>query len=188
LADGAPQCQRMISSDGITTRNFTIGMLSGVFEGVSLDADLSLQKIPPLGKTMGIAKNLDEYQLRICLIVPSFSDTDPSELNLQKFRLAIIASFAVLVTTLKSRNAKIGLESWNFFATKLLLKASEFVSKSGTDTMAGATIDARDGYLEEIFKCFHVPVTDMRIAIKNLYFSGSIMPSSRRAYDKRIII
>ena len=173
LADGALQCQRMISSDGITTRNFTIDMLSGIFEGVSLDADLSRRKIPPLGNTMGIAKNLDEYQLRICLIVPSFSDTDPSKLNLQKFRLAIIASFAVLVTTLKSRNAKIGLESWNFFATKLLLKASEFVSKLGTDTMAD--INADDGYLEETFKYFHVPLANMRIAIKNLYFPDSSM-------------
>ena len=89
LADGALQCQRMISSDGITTRNFTIDMLSGIFDGISLGADLSRRNIPPLGKTMGIAKNLDEYRLRICLIVPSFSGTDPSKLNLQKFRLAI---------------------------------------------------------------------------------------------------
>jgi hypothetical protein len=79
----------MISSDGITTRNFTIDMLSGIFDGISLGADLSRRNIPPLGKTMEIAKNLDEYQLRICLIVPSFSGTDPSKLNLQKFRLAI---------------------------------------------------------------------------------------------------
>jgi hypothetical protein len=174
LADGALQCQRMISSDGITTRNFTIDMLSGIFECVSLDADLSRRNIPPLGKTIGIAKNLDEHQLRICLIVPSFSDTDPSKLNLQKFRLAIIASFAVLVTTLRSRNAIIGLESWNFFATKLLLKTSEFVSKLGTDTMADT--DADDSYLEETFNYFHVPLADMRIAIKNLYFPDSGMP------------
>jgi hypothetical protein len=174
LADGALQCQRMISSDGITTRNFTIDMLSGIFECVSLDADLSRRNIPPLGKTIGIAKNLDEHQLRICLIVPSFSDTDPSKLNLQKFRLAIIASFAVLVTTLKSRNATIGLKSWNFFATKLLLKTSVFVSKLGTDTMADT--DADDSYLEETFNYFHVPLADMRIAIKNLYFPDSSMP------------
>jgi hypothetical protein len=174
LADGALQCQRLISSDGITTRNLTIDMLSGIFEGVSLDAELSRRNIPPLGKTMGIAKNLDEYQLRICLIVPSFSDTDPSKLNLQKFRLAIIASFAVLVITLKSRNAIIGLESWNFFATKLLLKTAEFVSKLGTDNMAD--IDADDGYLEETFKYFQVPLADMRVAIKNLYFPDSSMP------------
>jgi hypothetical protein len=173
-ADGALRCRRMISSDGITTRNFTIDMLSGIFEGVSLDADLSRQNIPPLGKTMGIAKNLDEYQLRICLIVPSFSDTDPIKLNLQKFRLAIIASFGVLVTTLKSTNAVIDLERWNFFATKLLLKVSEFVSKLGTDAMAD--IDADDGYLEETFKYFHVPLADMRIAIKNLYFPDSSTP------------
>jgi hypothetical protein len=50
----------MISSDGITTRNLTIDMLSGIFKGVSLDADLIRRNIPPLGKTIGVAKNLDE--------------------------------------------------------------------------------------------------------------------------------
>ena len=83
LAAGTLQCERMISNDGVTTRNFTIDRLSGIFEGVSLDADLSQQNIPPLGKALGIAKNLDEYQLKICLIVSSFSDTDPVKLNLQ---------------------------------------------------------------------------------------------------------
>jgi hypothetical protein len=92
----------MISNDGVTTRNFTIDRLSGIFEGVSLDADLSRQNIPPLGKALGIAKNLDEYQLKICLIVSSLSDTDPIKLNLQKFRLAIVASFAVLVAKVKA--------------------------------------------------------------------------------------
>lgn len=127
----------------------------------------------PSGK-MGEVKKLDEYQLRICLIVPSFSDTDPGKLNLQKFRNAIIASFAVLVTTIKSRNAIFGLQSWNLFATRLLPKASEFVNKLGTDTMEG--IDADDGYLEETFKYFHVPLADVRIALKNLYFPDSSTP------------
>jgi hypothetical protein len=110
----------MISNDGVTTRNFTIDKLSGIFEGVSLDADLSRQNIPPLGKALGIAKNLDEYQLKICLIVSSLSDTDPIKLNLQKFRLAIVASFAVLVVTLKSRHTINGLESWNFLPLNFL--------------------------------------------------------------------
>src|SRR5215218_9550810 len=85
LAAGILQCKRMISNDGVTTRNFTIDKLSRIFEGVSLDADLSRQNIPPLGKALGIAKNLDEYQLKICLIVSSFSDTDPIRLNLIEF-------------------------------------------------------------------------------------------------------
>jgi hypothetical protein len=122
LADGTLQCQHIISNDGITTRNSTIDKLSGIFEGVSLDADLSRQNIPLLGKTMGVAKNLDEYQLKICLIVSSFSDTDPIKLNLQKFRLAIIASFAVLVVTLKLRDTINGLKSWNFLPLNFFSK------------------------------------------------------------------
>jgi hypothetical protein len=174
LADGTLQCERMISNDGVTTRNFTIDRLSGIFEGVSLDADLSRQNTPPLGKALGIAKNLEEYQLKICLIVSSFSVTDPIKSNLQKFRLAIVASFAVLVVTLKSRHTINGLESWNFFATKLLIKVSEFISKLGTDTRPDS--DAGDSYLEETFKYFHIPLTDTRIAIKNIYFPDSSTP------------
>ena len=43
----------MISNDGVTTRNFTIDRLSGIFGGVSLDADLSRAEYPSSGQGPG---------------------------------------------------------------------------------------------------------------------------------------
>lgn len=170
LAAGTLQCHRMISSDGITTRNFTIDKLQGIFEGASIDAELSRRNITSLGNTIGIAKNLDEYQLKICFNISSFSDADPVKLHLQKFRIAIIASFALLTVKLMSADPDNGLRSWNFFATKLLRKASEFVSDLGTNKKS-ITSD-HDSYLEETFKFFEVPLADVRIAMTNVYYQS----------------
>ena len=170
LAAGTLQCHRMISSDGITTRNFTIDKLQGIFGGASIDADLSKQNIPCLGNTIGIAKNLDEYQLKICFNISSFSDADPVKLHLQKFRIGIIASFAVLTMKLMSADPDNGLRNWNFFATRLLRKASEFVSD--LDIKIKSTSNDHDSYLEETFKFFEVPLADIQIAMANIYYQS----------------
>jgi hypothetical protein len=148
-------------------RNFTIDKVSGIFEGLSLDAYLSRNNIPSLANALGIAKNLDEYQLKICLNLPSFSDTDPIKSNLQKFRIAIIASFAFLVVTLRSTDPNNGLESWNFFASKLLRETSGFFSKLGTYNRLKNCVD--DAYLEETFRFFKVPLKDIREAMTDVY-------------------
>jgi hypothetical protein len=170
LVAGTLQCHRMISSDGITARNFTIDKLQGIFVGASIDADLSKRNIPCLGNTIGIAKNLDEYQLKICFNISSFSDADPAKLHLQKFRIGIIASFAVLTLKLMSADADNGLRNWNFFASRLLRKASEFVSD--LDTNIKSTRSDHDSYLEETFRFFEVPLADIQIAMANVYYQS----------------
>ena len=170
LAAGTLQCHRLISSDGITTRNFTIDKLQGIFGGASIDADLSKQNIPCLGNTIGIARNLDEYQLKICFNISSFSDADPVKLHLQKFRIGIIASFAVLTLKLMSPDPDNGLRNWNFFATRLLRKASEFVSD--LDTNIKSTSSAHDSYLEETFRFFEVPLSDIQVAMAKIYYQS----------------
>jgi hypothetical protein len=160
---GSLQCRKIVSSDGITTRNFTIDRLPGICVGTSLDAELSRRNINPLGSTLGIAKNLDEYQLKICLKIPSLPDSDPTKIHLQKFRIGIIASFAILVATLQSDEPENRLVRWNIFAAKLLRKASEFFNSLRTD------IKLDDGDLEETFKFFQVPLADVYAVVKGLY-------------------
>src|SRR5918993_3390928 len=126
-------CRSLVSSDGITTRNFTIDCFPGIYARTSIDAALSRRTINILGNTLGIAKNLDEYQLKICLKIPSLPDSDPVKMHLQKFRIGIIASFAALATILQSDEPANGLERWNIFAAKLLRKASELFNSLGTD-------------------------------------------------------
>src|SRR5918997_586069 len=108
---GSLQCRNIVSSDGITTRNFTINRLPGICVGTSIDAELSRRNINSLGNALGIAKNLDEYQLKICLKIPCLPDSDPTKIHLQKFRIGIIASFAILVATLHSEEPENGYKT-----------------------------------------------------------------------------
>jgi hypothetical protein len=156
-------CRSLVSSDGITTRNFTIDCFPGIYAGASIDAALSRRTIKILSNTLGIAKNLDEYQLKICLKIPSISDSDPVKLHLQKFRIGIIASFAALVSILQSNEPAKGLERWNIFAAKLLRKTSDFFINIGMD------IKPDDNDIEETFEFFQVPVGQLNAAIDELY-------------------
>ncbi len=156
-------CRSLVSSDGITTRNFTIDCFPGIYAGASIDAALSRRSINILGNTLGIAKNLDEYQLKICLKIPSLLDSDPVKLHLQKFRIGIIASFAALVSILKSNEPAKGLMSWNIYAAKLLRKTSDFFNDIGMD------IKLDDNDIEETFEFFQVPAGQVNTAIEELY-------------------
>jgi hypothetical protein len=156
-------CRNLVSSDGITTRNFTIDCFLGIYAGASIDAALSRRTINILGSTLGIAKNLDEYQLKICLKIPSIPDTDPVKLYLQKFRIGIIASFAALVSILQSNEPAKGLVRWNIFAAKLLRKTSDFFNNMGMD------VKPDDNDIEETFEFFQVPVGQVNAAIEELY-------------------
>jgi hypothetical protein len=161
------KCRRIISSDGITTRNFSIDKLDGIFEGITIDAELSRRNLLSLGNTMSTAKNLDDYQYMICLEIPSIPDSDPLKLQLQKFRIAIIASFAILVMRIKSSNAEDELQKWNSFATILLKKTSECVTNLRTK---GTIENYDDSHLSEAFAFFKVPRGDMEKALANVYY------------------
>jgi hypothetical protein len=63
-----------------------------------------------------------------------------------------------------------GLRNWNFFATRLLRKASEFVSD--LDTNIKSTSSDHDIYLEETFKFFEVPLADIQVAMANVYYQS----------------
>lgn len=162
------KCHQIISSDGITTRNFSIDNLDGIFEGITIDAELSRRNLLSLGNTMSTAKNLDDYQYKICLEIPSIPDSDPTKLQLQKFRIAIIASFAILVRRMKSPNGDDELQKWNSFATILLRKTSEFFTNLRTDK--GIIENYDDSHLSEAFDFFKVPGGDMEKALANVYY------------------
>ena len=162
------KCRRIISSDGITTQNFSIDNFEGISEGITIDAELSRRNLLSLGNTMSTAKNLDDYQCKICLEIPSIPDSDPLKLQLQKFRIAIIAAFAILVMGIKSSDAEDELQKWNSFATILLKKTSEFVPNLRTNK--GTIENYDDSHLSEAFAFFKVPRGDMERALANLYY------------------
>lgn len=122
------KCKKFLAGDGVTTPDFTLVPLVGVFEGMSFDARAAKKEAPTLGEAFGIAKNLDEYQHRICTLVPSLADSDPAKIRLQKYRVAIIAAFARLAVLVKTGD----VAEWSRHSRLLLEEASNAYVAAGS--------------------------------------------------------
>src|SRR5919197_1821213 len=120
------KCHKLLSSDGITSRDLAIEKVNGLFDGIRLDTKSEVTVLQNIVKASGIAKNLDEYQYIVCSEVRDIPDTNPYKKELQKYRIAIIASIAKLVSILLSRCDK-DLQSWSYFAQILLTQISELL-------------------------------------------------------------
>lgn len=117
-----PRCKKFLAGDGITTLEFAVSAFPGVFEGLSIDARAAKKSSPAFGDAFSVAKNLDEYQYRICTLVPSLADS-PAKTLLQKYRIAIAAAFAKFVTIM--RHDQGSLQAWTGHARLVLVEASD---------------------------------------------------------------
>lgn len=161
---GTP-CRRLLAGDGITSVDFTVNNAHGIFERLSIDARAAKKSAPAIGGTFGIAKNLDEYQYRICSLLPSLADSNPAKVQLQKYRIAIIASFAALVATIKSGAST---AEWNIHARALLVESSDlYVAAAAAATSSGQGMQpTRAG---DAFSFFGVPEQEVDKAVKQMY-------------------
>jgi len=155
-------CRKMLDGDGITTPELSIRGMQGIFDSVSIDVQLARKSIPAIGETSSIAKNLDEYQFRICSLIPSLPDSDLSKLQLQKYRVAITASFAKLATFLKEiRQAD--LVQWNRHGQLLLEETSEAYVKAKSNAKSQLSSH------KEAFEFFGVPEDRIDAALRAAY-------------------
>jgi hypothetical protein len=159
----AARCKKFLAGDGITSPDFVLLPLAGVLEGVSIDARAARKSLPALGETFSIAKNLDEYQNRICTLVPSLADRNPAKVQLQKYRIGIIAAFAGLAALAGAGD----VAEWNRHARLLLEEASNayFAATSGQKQYAASMADA--------FSFFGVPEEQVDAALARMYGSGA---------------
>jgi hypothetical protein len=155
-------CPRLLASDGITSSQFEIKNVPGVLGTISLDFKLARKNMPAIGQAASIAKNLDEYQFRICSLVPSLPDSDPRKLLLQKYRVASIAAFAALSSILKEP-AQESLEKWNASAGPLMEETSEAYVKATSNS--NLQITSR----KDVFEFFKVPEDEIDAALANFY-------------------
>lgn len=125
------KCSRFLAGDGITTPAFTITPFHGVFEGLSIDARVAKKSSPAFGEAFSVAKNLDEYQYKICALVPSLADS-PVKVMLQKCRIAIAAAFAKLVSLIRTDQA--ALSAWTGHARLLMVESSDAYVASTAST------------------------------------------------------
>jgi hypothetical protein len=94
-------CVRMLPGDGITTPDPTVKGAQRVFGAMLVDVRVARKSVSAVGEAASAAKNLDEYQFMIYSLVPSIPDFNLSKMQPQKYRVAIIASFAKLMPLLQ---------------------------------------------------------------------------------------
>jgi hypothetical protein len=157
-----PGCQRMLIGDGITVSELSVKGLPGVIEAASVDMRWARKNIPSIGQSASIAKNLDEYQLMICSMIPSIPDSDPRKLQLQKYRVAAVAAFARLAAVLKELDAE-SLGRWNANAGPLMESTSEAYLKARSNSKL--QVASR----KETFEFFEVPEDKIDAALAAFY-------------------
>jgi hypothetical protein len=128
-------CFFAILSDGIASDNFMITKSDGLFLPTTLNVQFK-NRYPSLGKTFSIAKNLDFYQNKICQLVPSFPDLSSMKINLQKYRVIVIALLLRLVEIIHTRLSEPSLQEWNIHADSVLISTSETVINSNSNQSA----------------------------------------------------
>jgi hypothetical protein len=104
-------CVRMLFVDEITTPDLTVKGAQRVFGAVLVDVRVARKSVPAMDEAASAAKNLDEYQFMICSLVPSIPDSNSSKMQLQKYHVAIIASFAKLMPLFCMRCGRMALHS-----------------------------------------------------------------------------
>ena len=132
-------CFVAILSDGITSNDFVITKSDGLFLPTSLNAQ-NKKRYPSLGKTFSIAKNLDYYQNKICQLVPFFSDSSNTKIDLQKVRVIVIAMLLKLVEIIHTHISESRLQEWNLHADSVLISVSEIVLHSNHDNSSDKVI------------------------------------------------
>jgi hypothetical protein len=125
------KCTKVLAEDGITTKELVISQLDGLSREMSVNINLLRGKYPNITRTASISKNLDEYQFLVCHEISSIPDFDPMKIQLQKYRVGVIAAFAKLGAILEDvDNLSAELEKWNSFANSLLVETSETLLKA----------------------------------------------------------
>jgi hypothetical protein len=155
-------CGKLLANDGITTSELTVKGIQGILEAASVDVRQVRKSVPEVGQAASVAKNLDEYQFLICSLVPSLPDSDPSKMQLQKYRIGIVAAFAMLAVLLKDLRPQ-DLAQWNRHAGSLLEEASETYVKAKSGS--GLQITGH----KEAFEFFGVPVEKIEAALAAFY-------------------
>lgn len=158
----SPGCRKLLAGDGITTQELSINGMQGIFESASADVRSARKNTPAVGQAASIAKNLDEYQFLICSLVPSLPDSEPSKLQLQKYRVAIVAAFARLADFLREIRQD-DLAQWNTHARSLLEETSEAYVKARSNAKLQVVNH------KEAFEFFGVPEDRIDAALRAFY-------------------
>ena len=138
--------------------------MHGLFGPVSIDVRSTRKIVPAIGDVASAAKNLDEYQFLICSLVPSLPDSNPSKMELQKYRVTILAAFAKLVPLLLLKDMRQDdLVEWSKHAKALLEETSDTYLKANSNSKMQIASH------KDVFEYFEVPVDSVQVALRAFY-------------------
>jgi hypothetical protein len=155
-------CNKILARDGIATSELSIKGVHNIFDSISVDVRRIRKDIPAIGETASAAKNLDEYQFLICSFIPWLPDSNPFKLQLQKYRIVIVASFVKLATILKEIRPDT-LTQWNKYAKLLLEETSNVYVNAKSNTNLEITSH------REVFEFFGVPGDKIDAVLRDMY-------------------
>ena len=160
------KCHKLLSKDGITTQDLIIDEVKGLFEGIWVNIKSQRSLLPSISSASSIVKNLDEYQYIVCSEIGDIPDTNSYKIELQKYRIAIIAAFSKLVSVLLLRSDK-ELQKWNHFAQILLTEISETRVKIRLQQDKHRNIN--NDLLKSTFDYFDISVSDVDRLLEGIY-------------------
>ena len=161
-------CRKLLDKDGINSPDLIISRLPKIFDELAINMKSARIKTPKIGDTASIAKNLDEYQYLICSEVSSIPDQNPIKLELQKYRISIIACFAKLIEILKPFNREHELDLWNSLAKLILIKSSETFAIARTKQSAPRG-SVKEDDLSNALNYFGIVEKDLETDLRKLY-------------------
>ena len=165
------KCHKLLSKDGVTTQDFAIDKIEGLFEGISVNIRPQRSRFPSIGSTSSIAKNLDEYQYIICSEIRSLPDSNSFKKELQKYRIIIMASFAKLIPILSSLDSDKDVKEWNRSAQALLSHVSETRQKARVNQKGYEKSDSNKA-LKSAFDFFGISEEEVDKMLQNIYSLG----------------
>lgn len=156
-------CKRILLEDGVTSPYLRINSVPGISGSAAVDVRATKKSLPEIAEVASAAKNLDEYQFLVCSLVPSLPDSDAAKLELQKYRVAILAAFARLVVILNEQRPQELLGEWSRNARWLVEETSDayLQAKSGVKTYPLKR--------KELFDYFGVPEPAVISALRAFY-------------------
>jgi hypothetical protein len=133
----------------------------GIFGAASIDARSARKSVSAIGDVASAAKNLDEYQFLICSLVPSLPDSHPSKMELQKYRVAIIAAFAKLVPLLLLKSMQ--QDDFVQWSKAILEETSDTYLKANSNSKMQIASH------KDAFEYFGVPEERIQAALRAFY-------------------
>jgi hypothetical protein len=168
-------CSKLLESDGISTKMFTLrGFDSRKLISLK-DVRTLKSNVPRLGTAVNLVKNLDEYLYIVCNYVPNINDNNFFKIKFQKIRVLTHLLFNRLSKILSEAIDPEGLNEWIGESNSLLVETSDLVLEYRDSLKNGRNGDPTEDFKQKVklnrdyFRYFGMKEESMDDALCSIY-------------------